>query len=243
VFGVAVNSIVILVCSLLGRFCLRKIPERFERILKKSIGLSIIYVGLKGAFDNERMLLLIMSMVIGAIAGELIDIDALFNKAGRWAERCLSGGAAEMSVSGGAFSRGFVQSSILFCSGAMAIVGSMQSGLEGRYETLFAKSILDGSISVVFSASLGPGGLGVAFSAISVFIYQGAITVLSGFLRNVLTPEIVREMSAAGSLLVAAIGFNFLEVKEIKVANLIPAVFIPALYIALIEPAALKLAG
>ena len=110
----------------------------------------------------------------------------------------------------------------------MAIVGSMQSGLLGSHETLLAKSILDGAISIVFSASLG---IGVAFSAFSVFIYQGAIVALAALLRDALSPEMIREMSAVGSLVVAAIGFNFLGVKEIKVANLIPAVFIPAVYL------------
>jgi uncharacterized membrane protein YqgA involved in biofilm formation len=204
-------------------------------MLKKAIGLAIIYVGLKGAFDNQHILLLVMSMVLGALAGELINIDGLFIRAGRLAERLLrpkNAGTPEAAdrppSKGGAFSQGFVQASILFCSGSMAIVGSMQSGLQGSHETLLAKSILDGSISIVFSAAQG---IGVAFSALSVFVYQGMIVGLSSLLRNVLTPDMIREMSAAGSLIVAAIGFNFLDVKEIKVANLIPAVFIPAIYL------------
>jgi uncharacterized membrane protein YqgA involved in biofilm formation len=236
-FGVLINSAAIIVCSLLGSFWLRAIPPRFERILKKAIGLSIIYVGFKGAFENQHILLLVMSMVLGALAGELINIDGLFNRAGRLAERLLrpkrSGGPEAAIKDGapamrGAFSQGFVQASILFCSGSMAIVGSMQSGLQGSHETLLAKSILDGSISIVFSATQG---IGVAFSALSVFVYQGIIVGLSSLLRDALTPDMIREMSAAGSLIVAAIGFNFLEVKEIKVANLIPAVFIPAIYL------------
>jgi uncharacterized membrane protein YqgA involved in biofilm formation len=114
----------------------------------------------------------------------------------------------------------------------MAIVGSMQSGLEGNHETLFAKSILDGSISIVFSASLG---IGVLFSAFPVLLYQGGIVLLSRAARSALTPEIITEMAAVGSLLVAAIGFNFLAGdnagKEIRVANLIPAVFVPLVYL------------
>jgi uncharacterized membrane protein YqgA involved in biofilm formation len=112
----------------------------------------------------------------------------------------------------------------------MAIVGSMQSGLQGNHETLFAKSILDGSISIVFGASLG---IGVVFSALPVLVYQGGIVLASMAVKDLLSPEIVREMSAVGSLLVAAIGFNFLGVKEIKVANLIPAIFIPWAYLAI----------
>jgi uncharacterized membrane protein YqgA involved in biofilm formation len=112
----------------------------------------------------------------------------------------------------------------------MAIVGSMQSGLRGNHEILFAKSILDGSIALVFGASMG---IGVAFSALPVLVYQGSIVLLARVASGFLSDEIVREMSAVGSLLVAAIGFNFLSIKEIKAANLIPAVFIPWLVIGL----------
>jgi uncharacterized membrane protein YqgA involved in biofilm formation len=221
--GPIVNALAIIVCSLLGCFVIRGIPARFEEIIKKAIGLSIVYVGIKGAFDNERVLLLIMSMVIGAIIGELIDIDRLMNRCGSWAEK-------KLGMSGGTFSKGFVSASILFCTGSMAIVGSMQSGMLGSHETLFAKSILDGSISLVFAASMG---IGVIFSAIPVFVYQGGIVLASLAIKDLLTTAIITEMSAVGSLVVAAIGFNFLGVKEIKVANLIPAIFIPWAYMAI----------
>jgi uncharacterized membrane protein YqgA involved in biofilm formation len=220
--GTIVNAGVIIVCSLVGALFVKNIPARFEEILKKAIGLAIIYFGLKGAFENRHELLLILSLVSGALIGELVDIDKGMNRIGAWAE-------GKMGMRGGTFAKGFVSASILFCSGAMAIVGSMQSGLEGNHETLFAKSILDGSISIVFSASLG---IGVLFSALPVLVYQGGITLLAMAARALLTPEIITEMSAVGSLLVAAIGFNFLMnngngPKEIKVANLIPAVFVP----------------
>jgi len=239
--GPAVNAVVIIVCSLVGCFLVRGIPARFEDILKKAIGLSIIYVGVKGAFDNQRVLLLIMSMVGGAALGELINIDALMNRLGVWAERRLgmgpsgesSGAAADTGKavnSQRSFSKGFVSASILYCSGSMAIVGSIQSGLLGNHEILFAKSILDGAISIVFSASMG---IGVAFSAIPVLIYQSGIALASMAVKNLLTPDIIREMSAVGSLLVAAIGFNFLGVKEIKVANFIPAIFVPLVYMSI----------
>jgi uncharacterized membrane protein YqgA involved in biofilm formation len=244
--GPAVNALAIVVCALAGCFLVRGIPERFEEILKKAIGLSIVYVGIKGALENQRVLLLIMSMVGGAIIGELINIDRLMNRFGAWAEKRLGLGAgpdktgdhpspdkvpgksSRRTISG--FARGFVSASILFCTGSMAIVGSLQSGLLGNHETLFAKSILDGSISVVFAASMG---IGVAFSALPVFIYQGGIALVSVAARDFLSPDIVREMSAVGSLLVAAIGFNFLGIKEIRVANLIPAIFIPWVYLTL----------
>jgi len=220
--GPVVNAVAIVVCALVGSFLVRGIPARFEEILRKAIGLSIVFVGIKGALDNQRVLLLIMSLVIGAVVGELINIDAFMNRLGLWAERKLKVGGKENS-----FSKGFVTASILFCSGSMAIVGSMQSGLTGNHELLFMKSILDAAISIVFAASMG---IGVVFSAIPVFVYEAVITLASMALKGFLTADIIREMSAIGSLLVAGIGFNFLDIKEIKVANLIPAVFIPLVY-------------
>jgi uncharacterized membrane protein YqgA involved in biofilm formation len=226
--GPLVNAAVIVVCALAGCFLIRGIPPRFEEILKQAIGLAIIYVGIKGAMENQRFLLLILSLVAGSVIGELINIDALMNRFGAWAERKLySGGKDSASVS---FSKGFVSASILFCTGSMAIVGSMQSGLQGKYELLFAKSILDGSISLVFGASMG---IGVVFSALPVLVYEGCLVLLARAASVFLSADIIREMSAAGSLLVAAIGFNFLSTKEIKVANLIPAIFIPWLVIGL----------
>ncbi|MDR2663696.1 MAG: DUF554 domain-containing protein [Treponema sp.] len=250
--GPVVNAMTVALCSLLGCFLIRGIPERFEDMLKRGIGLAIIYVGIRGALDNNRVLLLIMSMVLGALAGELIDIDKRMNVLGRWAERKLGMGKGPVIdegpitdggpiMDGGtkSFARGFVSATILFCTGSMAIVGSMQSGLTGNHETLYAKSILDGSISIVFGASMG---IGVLFSAIPVLLYQGGIALLAMAVKDLLTPEIITEMSAVGSLLVAAIGFNFVclpgsggansGAKEIKVANLIPAIFIPWIYMA-----------
>ncbi|MDR1178226.1 MAG: DUF554 domain-containing protein [Spirochaetaceae bacterium] len=220
--GPLVNALTVAVCSLVGFFLVRGIPERFEEIVKKAIGLAVIYVGIRGALENQRVLLLIMSLVAGAVLGEAINIDKHMNRLGNWAEKKLGFG-------GGGFSRGFVSASVLFCTGSMAIVGSMQSGLQGNHEILFAKSILDGSISIVFAASMG---IGVAFSAIPVLVYQGTIALASMAVRDFLSPDIIREMSAAGSLLVAAIGINFIGVKEIRVANLIPAIFIPWAYMA-----------
>jgi uncharacterized membrane protein YqgA involved in biofilm formation len=225
--GPLVNAAVIVVCSLLGCFLVRGIPARFEDMLKRGIGLAIIYVGLRGSFDNKRVLLLIMSLVAGALIGELIDIDKWMNRAGKWAEKKL-GMKDAAGASGHNFAKGFAAASILFCTGSMAIVGSMQSGLMGNHQTLYAKSILDGSISIVFSASMG---IGVAFSAIPVLVYQGGIALLSMAVRDFLPDPIINEMSAVGNLLVAAIGFNFLGIKEIKAANLIPAIFIPWLYL------------
>lgn len=221
--GPIVNGVAIVICALAGRFLIKGLSGRFEIIIKKAIGLSIIYIGISGAMDNERVMLLIVSMVAGSIIGEWIDIDKGMNRLGLWAEKRFGFGE-------GNFSKGFVSASILFCTGSMAIVGAMQSGLQGNHEMLYAKSILDGVISIVFASTMG---IGVAFSALPVFLYEGAIALGAGYIKDMLTAEIITEMSAVGSLLIAALGFNFLEVREIKVANMIPAIFLPWLFIAI----------
>ncbi len=221
--GPIVNAVSIVLCALLGRFVLKGLPERFETIIKTAIGLSIIYLGIAGAMDNERVMLLILSMVLGSAVGEALDIDKAMNRLGMWTER-------RIGMKEGNFAKGFVSASILFCTGSMAIVGGLNSGLAGNHEMLFAKSILDGVISVVFASSMG---LGVAFSAVPVFLYEGGIALGANFVKAWMTPEIITEMSAVGSLLIAAIGFNFLVKRQIKVANMIPAIFLPWLFIAL----------
>jgi len=224
--GPVVNAAAVVVFSLVGTFLVKGIPERIEEIIKKAIGLSIIFLGIKGAFDNEKILLLIMSMVFGGITGELIDIDKWMNKLGKWAEsKLVKNNNANTKHD---FAKGFVSATILFCTGSMAIIGSMQSGLAGNHQILLTKSVMDGSMSLVFGAAFG---IGAAFSAIPLLLYQGGIALASSFVRDFLSPEVIREMSAVGSLVITAIGFNFLSVKEIKVANLIPAMFIPWVYL------------
>jgi uncharacterized protein len=224
--GVVVNGVTIVICALIGivvgRFFKNGLPVRFEEIIKKALGLSVIYIGIAGAMDNKRVMLLILSMVVGSIIGEWINIDKWMNSIGLWAEKKLGFGE-------GNFAKGFVTASILYCTGSMAIVGAMNSGLQGNNEMLFAKSILDGVIGIVFASTMG---IGVAFSAVPVLLYEGAIALGASYIKDWLTLEIITEMSAVGSLLIAAIGFNFLEVKEIKVANMIPAIFLPWLFIA-----------
>lgn len=232
--GPVVNAVTVVVCALIGilvgKFFKDGLPTRFEEIIKKAIGLSIMYIGISGAMDNQRVMLLIISMVLGSIIGEWINIDKGMNSIGLWAEKRFGFGE-------GNFAKGFVTASILYCTGSMAIVGAMNSGLQGNHEMLYAKSILDGVIGIVFASTMG---IGVAFSAIPVLLYEGAIALGAGFIKDLLTTEIITEMSAVGSLLIAALGFNFLEVKEIKVANMIPAIFLPWLFIAL-EPFVTKI--
>jgi len=228
--GPLVNAAVVVICSLAGCFLIRGIPGRFENHIIKALGLAILFVGIKGALENQNGLLLVISMAVGAIIGELIDIDKWMNRFGVWAERRLGMDKPQAENQKRSFSKGFVSATILFCTGSMAIVGSLQSGLQGDHTTLFIKSILDGCMSLIFGASFG---IGTAFSALPVLVYQGGIALASHAIRDLLSPDIIREMSAVGSLVVAAIGLNFLGTKEIKVANLIPAIFIPWVWLSI----------
>jgi len=228
--GPVVNAVTIVVCSLAGCFLVRGIPARFEDHVKKAIGLVIVFVGVRGALDNESTLLLVLSVIVGAVLGELADLDGLMNRFGLWAQRRFVKTAGNTGGGGRNFSKAFVSSSVLFCSGSMAIVGAMQSGMQGNHELLFTKSVLDGSISLIFGATLG---IGTAFSALPVLVYQGGIALASMAVSGHLSDAMIREMSAVGSLVVAGIGFNFLGVGEIKVANLIPAMFVPLAWLAI----------
>ncbi|MCL2007718.1 MAG: DUF554 domain-containing protein [Treponema sp.] len=225
--GSAVNAAAIAGLALIGFFLIRGIPkafsQRFDDIMRKAIGISIVYLGISGVLDNQNFLLLLLSMVIGGIIGELINIDGFMNRIGLLAEKKLKIGSGDQT-----FSKAFVSTSILFCSGSMAILGSLQSGLTGTHEILFAKAALDGTISLIFGASMG---IGVAFSAIPVFIYQSLIALASMAASSLLTADIIREMAAVGSLIIAATGLNFLGLTEFKIANYIPAIFIPIAYL------------
>ena len=175
-----------------------------------------------GTLKGENMLLIVISIAIGSLLGELINIDEKLILLGNFIENKAKSFSKDTSIS-----LGFVTASLLFCVGAMAVVGSLESGLLGKYDILFTKSILDGVTSLILSSTLG---IGVILSAFSVLVYQGLITLAASLLQNILTTPIVNEMSAVGSLLIIGIGLNMLGITKIKVANMLPAIFIPIIY-------------
>ncbi len=184
------------------------------------IGLAVVLIGIKTALNTDAILIVIISFVIGSIIGELIRIEDRLDQFGDWIGKKFSKNSTGIS-------KGFVTASLLYCVGAMAIIGSMESGLTGNHQTLFAKSILDGIGSVIFASTLG---IGVIFSAVSVFIYQGIITLTASSIKPFLLPEVVSQMSAVGGLLIFAIGLGLLEIKKIKIGNMLPAIFVPLVY-------------
>lgn len=220
VLGTVVNSLAIIAGSIVGIFLKGGIKERFNSIVMNGLALCILLIGISGALKVDNMLLVILSIVIGGVLGEFINIDKQLNNLGSRVEEGLKGKAGKIS-------EGFVAASLLYCVGAMAVVGSLESGLSGNYKILFTKSILDGVSAIILTSSLGAG---VALSAVSVFVYQGIITVAAFFIRGVLNTAVINDMTAVGSLLIIGLSLNMLGTTKIKIANLLPAVFIPVIY-------------
>ena len=195
---------------------------RLQDIIMKGVALCVLYIGIDGCLSGENTLVAILSMVLGAVIGELLDLDKRMRALGDWVQRRT---AHLIHTDGSAsVSEGFVTASLLFCVGAMAIVGALQDGLTGDHTTLFAKSLLDGISAVVYATSFG---VGVAFSAVAVFVYQGIIALLASFISPFLGDAVIAEMTCVGSLLIAALAFNMLGITKIKVMNLVPACILP----------------
>lgn len=217
--GTLVNSGSILIGAAAGLLLRRGLPEKWQESIMQGVALCIIVIGVQMAFKSENIMVVIFSIVLGAIVGEAVDIDAKLQNFGDWIGSKLIGGrdAGAAKVIG----EGFVAASLIYCVGAMAIIGSLQDGLKGDTTILFAKSTLDGIIAIILTANLG---IGVALSAVSVLLYQGTLTLLAGVLEPVLTAGILNEVTATGGVLIMAIGVNMLKVVQIRISNLLPAV-------------------
>lgn len=234
--GTIVNTLAVLAGSMVGllltwlagRFShvlpagSARLGERLQTIIMQGVALCVLYLGISGSLEGQNSLIAILSMVLGAIIGELLDLDRRMRVLGDWVQKKTE----RLAIGGGktSISEGFVTASLLFCVGAMAIVGALQDGLTGDHSTLFAKSLLDGISAVVFSASLG---VGVAFSAVAILLYQGLIAVAASFLSPLLGDAVIAEMTCVGSLLIVALSLNMLNLTKIKVMNLVPAIFLP----------------
>lgn len=233
--GVIVNGLVIVGASfaalILKKFIMKfdknnKVEKISDRIMS-GLALCIIYMGISGALECQHVLICIISMVVGGLIGELIDIDKGLNSLGDKIEEKLNKGKVDVSKEKVSISQGFVSASLLFCVGAMAVVGALNSGLFGNNDILFAKSALDGVSSFLFSLTMG---IGVLLSAVAVFLYEGIIACGAFLLKGVLSTAVITEMNAVGSLLILALGINMILKANIKVANLLPAMFVPIIF-------------
>ena len=231
--GTIVNAGAIILGALLGNLLKGGFPERYKSVIMQGISLVVILIGLSMALETQNILVITLSIVTGGILGEALKIEERLNNFGKQLERRFVGGGGsggggdtsntDDSSEGGLFIRGFVSGSLVFCVGAMAIMGALESGLTGNHTTLFIKSIIDGITATVFASTMG---IGVAFSALAVFVYQGAITLAAVYVKPFLTEAIITEMTAVGGLLIFGIGLNLLTDKlNIKVGNLLPGIF------------------
>ncbi len=224
--GVFVNVGAIVIGSLVGLLLKHGLPNQVKRVIMQGIGLSVLVIGIGGALQTGSVLLLVLSLVIGGAAGAAIQIEKRLDDFGHKIEERF--GKEE-----GSFAKGFVTASLIYCVGAMAILGSIQAGVNHDYSTLYIKAILDGVTAIIFTATLG---YGVIFSAIPVLIYQGAIVLLGIQLEPLLFEELTVEMDAVGSVIIMGIGINLLEIKKIHIGDLLPAIFVPVAYFYIVVP-------
>jgi len=222
--GTIVNSVAVVAGALLGVFLRKGIKDQYTSTIMDGMALAVVIIGVMGALEMNNLIVVLASIVVGSIIGERLDLDKRLENLGASMEKRFGRGDSN-------FSKGFIMASLVYCIGAMAILGALESGLTGNHETLYAKSVLDGVSAVIFASTFG---IGVAFSAVAVFLYQGAITLLASSVKDLLTPEVINEMSSIGGILIMAIGINILGIKKVKIANMLPAIFIPIVYYSIV---------
>ncbi|MBQ4545001.1 MAG: DUF554 domain-containing protein [Oscillospiraceae bacterium] len=222
--GVIVNTLTVLIGSFLGLLLKKGIPERVSKSVMVAIGLCTVYIGIDGAMSGENTIVLIVSMVLGTIVGTLLDIDGRLSRIGLFFENKLKKQGKQGSVA-----EGFVTASLLFCVGAMTIVGSLNSGLSGDHTLILTKSVLDLISSCMLASALG---IGVMLAAIFVFLFQGSLVLCAGFLQNILCDAaLISEITCAGSVIIIGLGLNILGISKFKVADMLPAIiFVPIIY-------------
>lgn len=217
--GTLVNTVAVIFGGTIGLLLNSRFPKRISSSLMKSLGLCVLLIGITGVLKGQNQLITIISMALGTITGELLDLDGKLNRLGDALQAKFKNNGDKISIA-----EGFVNASLLFCVGAMAIVGSLQSGLTGDNQTIYTKSLLDFTSSIIFASTLG---VGVLFSAAFVFVYQGAITILAHYIAPFLTDAVVAEMTCVGSLLIIGLALNMLGITKLKVMNYVPAIFLP----------------
>ena len=225
-----INCALILIGSFLGLLLKGKLPQRMLDVLVQALGLCVLSIGMSSAVRTENTLCVVVCLALGTIIGQAIDIERRLDA---WGDKLRK--KVEKNTSGeSTFTEGFVTASLLFCIGAMAIVGSIEAGINGNYSILISKSVIDGITAVSLATALG---IGVAFSALPILIYQGGITLLAGLAAGVLQTAVITEMSAVGGCIIFGIGLNMLKLPKtpLKVGNMLPAIFLPLAYLPIAE--------
>ena len=214
--GTLVNTAAVILGSLIGLAVGSRLPEKVKQMVMNGLGLCTLLIGFKMAFKGEQILLIIGSLVLGGIIGELLDIEG-------WLERLGEKIKKRVKSESGNFVVGFVTASLVFCVGPMTVVGSIEDGIRGDASILYAKSVLDGFASIAFASWLG---IGVLFSAVTVLVYQGLLTLLGQKLSFLLNQHVLNELTATGGLMIVGIGLLLLDIKKVRVGNFLPALVI-----------------
>ncbi|MBU8914834.1 DUF554 domain-containing protein [Bacillus sp. FJAT-29953] len=218
--GTLVNGLLIVVGTLLGKL-LNRIPESMKTTVMYAIGLSVMVLGLQMGLKSKNFLIVIISLVVGAVFGELLKLEEKLNDLGGWLENKVG------SNGKGSIAEGFVTATLIFVIGAMAIIGALDSGIRGDHDVLYTKALIDGFTALILTTTLG---IGVIFSAIPVVLYQGLIalfaTQIDRFVPQALMDQFIVEMTAVGGIMIFAIGINLTGLTKIKVANLLPAILV-----------------
>jgi hypothetical protein len=218
-----INALAIVVGSLIGIFLRKGLSKRFETAIFTAAGVTTLVIGIQMALKTKHILAFALALIVGGLAGTALKIeDAVLSFGERLKNRFAHGEAS------GNFAIGFLNASVLYCSGAMAIIGSFKAGTEGDYNILFTKSILDGTISILYASAMG---FGVAFAAVSVLLYQGLLTLLSIWLKPFVTPLMLAELTGIGGAFVLMIGLNLLDIKKLKTGDFLPALFFTIVFV------------
>ena len=221
--GVLINVITVIAGSLVGLLFKKGIPEKVSQAAMVGLGACTLYIGISGSLCGENVLIVIAAVVLGAIAGTLLDIDGAINRLAESVENKFKKGGKKASVA-----EGLVSATLLFCVGSMTVTGSIQAGLTGDHSILITKATLDLVSSMMLASSLG---IGVLLSAVSVFVIQGGLVLLAGVIAPFLSAGAINEMTCAGSLLIIMIGTNLMGITKLKVADYLPAIlFAPVIY-------------
>ena len=224
--AVLINCVLTVVGTFLGLALKGKLPERFLTILVQALGLCVLAIGISSAIGTQNTLCVVVCLVLGTLLGELIDIERRLDRLGELLRQRLMKDEGGQST----FTEAFVTASVLYCVGAMAILGSITAGIDGDWSILISKSVIDGVFSISLAAAVG---VGVAFSALPILVYEGGLTLLAGLVAGLLQEAAITEMSAVGGCIIIGIGLNMLELPRapLKVGNMLPAIFLPLAYL------------
>ena len=222
-FATLINALAIVLGSFIGALLKKGLSKRFETAIFTAAGITTIVIGIQMALKTSHILALALALIIGGLVGTAIRIEDAVLKLGERLKNRFSRGQES-----GTFAIGFLTASVLYCSGAMAIIGSFKAGTEGDFNILFTKSILDGTLSILFASAMG---IGVAFSAISVLIYQGILTLVSIWLKPFVSPLMLAELTGIGGALVLMIGLSLLDIKKLKTGDFLPALVFTVLFV------------